>query len=57
MTYKEKESEKEHVYMYVLLSHFAVHLKLICYQSTIFPFIKKGKKNIFNCFCPTTLPH
>ena len=36
MTYKEKESEKEHVYMYVSLSHFAVHLKLIRYQSTIF---------------------
>ena len=58
MTYKEKESEKEHVYMYVSLSHFAVHLKQThCYKSTIFLFIKKGGGSIFNCFCPTTLFH
>ena len=45
MTYKEKESEKEHVYMYLSLNHFAVHLKQIqCYKSTIFLFIKKEKK-------------
>ena len=46
VTYMGKESEKEWIYVYVKLNHFAVHLKLIQHcKSTILQYKKLFKKN------------
>ena len=46
ITYKGKESEKEQIYVYVKLNHFAVHLKLTQHcKSTILQYKIKSFRN------------